>query len=213
MGCYSPIIDHVGEKFATPTLDEFGKAWVGIFGHSPKARLLWRERTGRSMATYSETWWWSRWEVLKQVMLFFRDIAPFLLENEIALANREKILAIPRDPRKKSCLEMELAVVIDVGEQFVKATYNLEGDSPLFFSCSKVLSAVDAAINTAHMPNTLAVIERICGTGIAISSQQWLAYANKCVELGLNYFQKFTDELSGTVAAFKAARLFAAQGG
>ena len=46
IGCYSHTIDHVGEKFVTPSLDEFGKAWTGVFSHSPKARLLWRERTG-----------------------------------------------------------------------------------------------------------------------------------------------------------------------
>ena len=26
--------------------------------------FAWKELTGRAMATYSETWWWSRWEVL-----------------------------------------------------------------------------------------------------------------------------------------------------
>jgi hypothetical protein len=116
IGCYSHTIDHVGENFATPNLDEFGKAWVGIFVHSPKAQLLWRETTGRSMATYSETRWWSRWEVLKQVMLYFGDIGPFLQENEIAPANRGKILAILNDPQKNSRLQVGLAVVIDVGE-------------------------------------------------------------------------------------------------
>ena len=40
IGCYSHTIDHVGEKFVTHTLDEFGKAWNGIFSHSLKARLL-----------------------------------------------------------------------------------------------------------------------------------------------------------------------------
>ena len=47
IGCYSHTIDHVGEKFVTPYLDEFGKAWVGVFSHSLKARLLWQKRTGR----------------------------------------------------------------------------------------------------------------------------------------------------------------------
>ena len=210
IGCYSHTLDHVGEKFVTPHLDEFGKAWVGIFAHSPKARLLWRERTGRSIATYSETRWWSRWEVLKQVMQYFGDVAPFLRENELAPANRGKILAIMDDLQKRSRLQVELAIVIDVGEQFVKATYSLEGDGPLVFSCFEVLSAVDASIPTVHMPNTVAIIEQISGlAGSTITSQQWLAYARKCVEPGLNYFKKkFTDELSGTVAAFKAARLF-----
>jgi hypothetical protein len=78
------------------------------------------------------------------------------------------------------------------------------------FTCFEVLSAVDASIHTSHLPNTSAVIEHLSTIpGISISSQQWLAYARKCVEPGLNYFhKKFTDELSGTVAAFKAARLF-----
>ena len=80
----------------------------------------------------------------------------------------------------------------------------------MFFSCFEVLSAVDAAIHASHKPNTLAVIEHLSGVpGSSISSQQWLAYANRCVEPGLSYYKKkFTDELSGTVAAFKAARLF-----
>ncbi len=64
----------------TRCLDDFGKAWVGIFSHSPKARLLWKEKTGRSMATCSR--WRSRWEVLKQVMLYYGDIEPF--ENNVS---------------------------------------------------------------------------------------------------------------------------------
>ena len=36
-----------------------------------------------------------------------------------------------------------------------------------------------------------------------------LAYAKQCVEPGLKYFHtKFTEELSGSVAAFRTARLF-----
>lgn len=74
------------------------------------------------------------------------------------------------------------------------------------FTCFEILSTVDASIHAGHLPNTSAVIESLATT---ISSQQWLAYARKCVAPGVNYFhQKFTNELAGTVAAFKAARLF-----
>lgn len=79
-----------------------------------------------------------------------------------------------------------------------------------FFSCFEVLLTVDKSIHSAHMPNTQAVIGHL--TGMPISSQlgqQWLSYAKRCVEPGLNYFKmKFNGELSGTVAAFKAARFF-----
>ena len=33
------------------------------------------------MSTYCVTRWWSKWEVIKQAMLYFGDIQPFLLEN------------------------------------------------------------------------------------------------------------------------------------
>ena len=103
---------------------------------------------------------------------------------------------------------MELAVVIDVGEHFVRATYSLEGDGALVFSCYETLSAIEAFIQTSHLPNTQAIIRRL-SAGNATSAQQLLQYAKECVEPGLIYFHhKFTEELSASVGAFKSARLF-----
>ena len=108
-----------------------------------------------------------------------------VISNLFCMKMRLHQPTILNDPQKKSSLQVELAVVIDVGEQFVKATYSLEGDGPLVFTCFEVLSAVDAS---SHLPNTSAVIEHL--STISISSQQWLAYARKCVQPGLNYFHK-----------------------
>ena len=60
VGCFSHTIDRVGEQFCTPHLSEFITSWISLFSHSPKTRILWLEQTGRSMATYSVTRWWSR---------------------------------------------------------------------------------------------------------------------------------------------------------
>ena len=49
VGCYSHTIDLVGEKFRTPHLDSFVRLWVSLFSHSPRARLLWRNRTGKAV--------------------------------------------------------------------------------------------------------------------------------------------------------------------
>ena len=40
IGCFSHTIDRVGENFHTPILHEFGIAWVSMFSHSPKTKLL-----------------------------------------------------------------------------------------------------------------------------------------------------------------------------
>ena len=59
VGCFSHTIDRVGEQFCTPHLSEFITSSISLFSHSPKTRNLWLEQTGRSMATYSVTRWWS----------------------------------------------------------------------------------------------------------------------------------------------------------
>ena len=56
---------------------------------------------------------------------------PFLeSHDQISSKSGLKLLEILRDGKKKAFLQIELAAVIDVGEIFVKATYNLEGDGP-----------------------------------------------------------------------------------
>ena len=84
------------------------------------------------MPGYSPTRWWSKWELIKQVMELFGDVESFLRTNEdLAPATRGKLLGYFNDMQKKVCLLIEMAVVFDVGIHFVQATYMLEGDGPL----------------------------------------------------------------------------------
>ena len=95
IGCFSHTIDHVGEKFVTPVLDEFVSAWVLLFSHSPKSRLAWQSRVGRSVKSLSKTRWWSRWEVINQLLELFGDIEPFLVESDDL---GPRMLSILQDP-------------------------------------------------------------------------------------------------------------------
>ena len=77
IGCFSHTIDHVGERFHTPTLSEFGTALLMFFSHSAKTKLLWKEQTGKAMALYSATRWWSKWEIFHQVIKFWSSLLIF----------------------------------------------------------------------------------------------------------------------------------------
>ena len=55
VGCFSHTLDLVGEKLSIPHLSAFTVWWVSLFSHSPKSKLLWRERTGRSVEGFSAT--------------------------------------------------------------------------------------------------------------------------------------------------------------
>ena len=103
VGCYSHTIDLVGEKFHTPNLDGFIRLWVSLFSHSPRAKLFWKNRTGKAVISYSPTRWWSKWEVMSQVMAFFGDVAPFLETNpEMSPTTNKKLLEMLKNPTK-SC--------------------------------------------------------------------------------------------------------------
>ena len=65
IGCFSHTLDLVGGHFELPTLSKFIKHCEALFKHSPKSCLLWHERTGSAITSYSPTRWWSKWECEK----------------------------------------------------------------------------------------------------------------------------------------------------
>ena len=206
--CFSHAFDRVGEHFNIPTLTEFIGNWLSLFSHSIKAKFLWKQQTGRAMASYSATRWWSKWEIFKQLILQFGDIEPFLNRNaDLGRSSRPKLLAILSDQEKLKHLKLELAAVIDWGEVFVKATYNLEGDGPLSFTAYEEVRTVAAAVRVAHTPNTEAVI-RSMSSQLSVQ-QRHRSYARSCMQPALDYFKELLDStLKEQISVFKAVRVF-----
>ena len=91
---------------------------------------------------------------MKQLLDIFGDVKPFLeLNTYVSLATRGKLLTMLNDQQQKPYLMVELAVTIDAGMPFVKATYNLEGDGPLPLSFYETSSALNVAARQASYPN------------------------------------------------------------
>ena len=75
-------------------------------------------------------------EVMNLVLEYFADVEPFVRENDhLAPATRAHLMEIFNSPADSKDLELELAAFVDGGNHFVSATYYLEGDGPLVFSC------------------------------------------------------------------------------
>ena len=142
IGCYSHTLDLVKTKFKFPTLDKFMKHWEAIFTHtcSSKSKLLWKEQTGVATKTYSTTRWWSRWECVRQVMDLWGNMPNFLSNPDIALKLKEKLLHLLQTKGKEPLIK--LVVNEDVGEVFVKAPYDLEGDGPQVLECYEKVMGV-----------------------------------------------------------------------
>ena len=151
IGCVSHTLDLVGGRFKTPVLSSFVSLWISLFSHSPKTKALWKEQTGKSMASFSKTRWWSRWEVMYQIIVQFGDAVPFLTNADLgSTVTRSNLLAIVQNTQQYQFLIVELASVVDCGHPIVKATYRLEADGPLIFQAYEEIATVREAVRSAH---------------------------------------------------------------
>ena len=118
IGCFSHILDHVGEKMATPHLEKFMKSWVSHFAHSARSRIAFKAITGQFHTSYSETRWWSKYEMMVQVHDLFGDIPE---------VTTHKLQDILNDQQNLPLLTVELAITVNATKPFVQSTYQLEG--------------------------------------------------------------------------------------
>lgn len=117
----------------------------------------------------------------------FGEVHPFLENNDLPPA--QKLLDILNDPPKNRKLQMELAITIDFGEPFVKATYRLEGDGPLALNAYEEIAALHATISTQHFPNTNAVATKLSSNRPTSNKQQLISYATKCIKLSFSVIE------------------------
>ena len=73
----------------------------------------------------------------------------------------QQLQAIIFDPQRLVDLKLELAVTVNIGEPFVKATYFLEGDGPLVLACYEKLIAISLYCQGPHFPNVRAIATAI----------------------------------------------------
>ena len=208
IGCFSHTLDHVDERLRTQQLDTFFKAWVSLFVHSPKTRLLWRTQTGLSPPLYSTTKWWSRYEVIKQMHDAFGDVCTFLFNQELPTTTTTKMTNILNSSSNSQKLKIELAVTLDAMDPFVRATYKLEGDGPLSITAYECVRSLYTHISVRNFRNVNAVARQLAG-GNRMLEKQLVTYASRCVDPAFEYFStKFDNDLETAMQAFKVARFF-----
>ena len=114
--CFSHTANNAGHHFQFPVLQKFIRLWVQLVSHSSKAKLAWKQRTSFSIKSYSETRWWSLWEVMHQAFTCFGDVKPFLKEIDgVAPHTVRQLLEIVNDEDDYDSLRLQLAAMVDVG--------------------------------------------------------------------------------------------------
>ena len=135
--CLSHTLDRAGQYFTIPNAIEFVNAWVSLFSHSFKARLAFREQTRFKVKLLSKTRWWSRWEVMKQLVELFPDVHGFASsQSDISPSTVRKLLGLLDAPQLRSLIQLELPAVVDASEVIVKSptTSRVMGRCPLWLT-------------------------------------------------------------------------------
>lgn len=143
---------------------------------------------------------------MHQLMKCIGDIQPFLENPELIASSATKMIL--EDPPKLRKLQMELAVMVDAMEPFVKATYLLEGDGVLALKAYEQFDALQQFIALEHYPNVTAIAKQLSGRN-SVHELHLSCLPRECVKPAYQYFkQNFGNELKHLVEAFKAAQFF-----
>ena len=96
VGCFSHILNHVGERMNTPILHDFCNTWIALFSRSPRSCLLWRTQMGLSASSHSSTRWWSQFEVIHSILKTFSDVKKFFEKDDLPPATSTKLLQVSK---------------------------------------------------------------------------------------------------------------------
>ena len=91
--------------------------------------------------------------------------------------------------QKAALLKLELAIVVDFAQPFVKATYQLEGSGLLAFKAYEIISALTVSVDMGHYPNLKPIIKSMC-RGDPVSEKALNEYALQCIQPSIKYYKE-----------------------
>ena len=92
--CLSHLANNAGNCAKFVILSQVWSLLQKIFKNSDNAKTEWENITGSAWKSYSETRWYSEFEVLKDMYYKFPDLEPFLLrliETNTSVANANRL--------------------------------------------------------------------------------------------------------------------------
>jgi hypothetical protein len=126
--CVPHTLNHVGERFNFPTLDEFLTPFITLVCNDGAAKVLWKNLIGEPVVGFSVTRWYCKAEIAMQIGAHFDKLHLFLrtlVDNGIGDSTTSKMMRIYSEEKER--LRLQLAALLDM-RKLVLTTYELEGD-------------------------------------------------------------------------------------
>jgi hypothetical protein len=154
-------LDKAGEQLlerCAPETKKFISKWLKLLS-KPSFVKAFRSKYGCAPTTFSNTRWWSRFDVIRELWKnrkSLRDFVVELINQKVCEKSAKKLLQYYTADSWQ--FHIDLAFLLDAGLPFYDATYALEGDS---FLAPFVTSKLRALNNMINGWTTVAVTERV----------------------------------------------------
>ncbi|KAK3247415.1 hypothetical protein CYMTET_43083 [Cymbomonas tetramitiformis] len=167
--CICHTLNNSGEHSFFPEKRDFMTSWLLLVTDNSAAGTLWKELTGTTLVSFSNTRWWSKQEVANSIAINFGLLPRFLEQlsaRGIGDATTKKMIALHRnDPLK---LQVGFAAGLDGLMLMLSTTYELEGDRLEILLAFRRIEALRAygrqlvsdSENRGLLPNVDALIRR-----------------------------------------------------
>jgi hypothetical protein len=165
--CMSHCACNAGDKAGFVILDRFWKLLQTAFSQSDNAKALWKNTTDKTWEEYSDTRWFSKYDVMKLVATYFPDMKTVLtqmLEGKVSKQSTPSLLKMLTDDFTRFYLEIELSAIIENLSFLRLFCYTLEGDGDLVFQAGKLVDQFFAQYSgegeLCNMPSTNRLIDK-----------------------------------------------------
>ena len=163
--CVSHMACLVGKKAIEcfPELAQFSSKWSSMIKRSPSARTYFRELTEQTAARKSKVKWFAEFEMLSQLMVYWTDVIQLIFHpGEFSKEDRGVLITLMTT--KRSLIEIELSLFVDLCTPLHKLCYLAEGDgliSPLVYDDIERAKAISLSIFTSNplTPNLLSLLK------------------------------------------------------
>lgn len=208
-----------GNEFDTSILNTVTNLWSFMTQKSQAARTMFLAGSGEQALHKAKVKWFATWAVHKQIMLNWATfLAVIDAPGDFFKETRASLRKILNDPIKMETLQLELALVYDVGECLVLLCYLEEGDgflSPRVFArimeTEDRLRTILAADGSAsfHAPNLVAKATQLYGARGPIAVTQAILPTIKKAQNVLNKFVTLkTTVWANQMKVWQFCRLF-----
>ena len=152
--CLSHCTNNGGELATFPALSTMWTLLQKVFA-GDNSKIIWQKETNSAWLTYSDTRWFSKYDVYEDLFNHFGDLRAVLenvIKKKYSPANTGKLLLLVTDEGTKWYATIELSAYVECLYMLRNFCYRMEADGDIVFDCGESIDALFISFPDGSLP-------------------------------------------------------------